>query len=209
MIKYILAALILGVFLGYLNANWVTVINSLWVSDYLLNVSLVLLLFVMGAAFIIDTESISKMRRVGPKILFVPSVIVLGTLLGGVLSGFILGINVVASTAVSAGFGWYTMTGPMITQVFGAKWGALAFASNFLRELITIVTVPLMVRVDKYAPIASGGATSMDTTLSVIVKYCGRESLITAFSSGFVLSLLAPFMILAVASLGGIRFAFF
>ena len=33
MIKYILAALMLGGVAGYLDANWATVVNSVWVSD--------------------------------------------------------------------------------------------------------------------------------------------------------------------------------
>jgi uncharacterized membrane protein YbjE (DUF340 family) len=201
MIKHIIAALLLGGVAGYLNANWASIVSSVWVSDYLLNASLMLLLFVMGVAFAIDKDSFSKIRRTGLKILIVPLAIALGTILGGVASALILGINVVATAAVSAGYGWYTLTGPLVGQIFGAKWGALGFAANFLRELFTILTVSLMVRFDKYAPTASGGATAMDTTLPIIVRYCGSDALITAFSSGFVLSLIAPFTIMAIASL--------
>jgi uncharacterized membrane protein YbjE (DUF340 family) len=201
MIKYIIAALLLGGVAGYLNANWASIVSSVWVSDYLLNASLMLLLFAMGVAFAIDKDSFSKIRRTGLKILIVPLAIALGTILSGVVSALILGINVVATTAVSAGYGWYTLTGPLVGQIFGAKWGALGFAANFLRELFTILTVSLMVRVDKYAPTASGGATAMDTTLPIIVRYCGSDALITAFSSGFILSVIAPFTIMAIASL--------
>ena len=201
MIKYIIAALLLGGVAGYLNANWSSVVSSVWVSDYLLNASLMLLLFVMGVAFAMDKASFSKIRRTGLKILIVPLAIALGTILGGVASALILGINLVATAAVSAGYGWYTLAGPLVGQIFGAKWGALGFAANFLRELFTILTVSLMVRVDKYAPTASGGATAMDTTLPIILRYCGSDALITAFSSGFILSLIAPFTIMAIASL--------
>jgi uncharacterized membrane protein YbjE (DUF340 family) len=201
MIKYIIAALLLGGVAGYLNANWSSIVISVWVSDYLLNASLMLLLFVMGVAFAMDKDSFSKIRRTGLKILIVPLAIALGTILGGVASALILGINLVATAAVSAGYGWYTLTGPLVGQIFGAKWGALGFAANFLRELFTILTVSFMVRVDKYAPTASGGATAMDTTLPIIVRYCGSDALITAFSSGFILSLIAPFTIMAIASL--------
>jgi uncharacterized membrane protein YbjE (DUF340 family) len=89
----------------------------------------------------------------------------------------------------------------LLTQILGTQWGALGFAANFLRELLTIVTVSLLVRVDKYAPVAAGGATTMDTTLPVIVRYCGSDVLITAFSSGFALSMAAPFTVLVIASL--------
>ena len=201
MIKFILTALFLGALAGYLNANWTSIINNVWVSDYLLNAALMMLLFVMAAALAMDKESISKIRRTGLKILIVPLAIALGTILGGVVSALILGFNVAATTAVSAGYGWYTLTGPLVGQIFGPKWGALGFAANFLRELLTIITVSLMVKVDKYAPTASGGATAMDTTLPIIVRYCGSDTLITAFSSGFVLSLIAPFTIMAIASL--------
>ena len=201
MIKYIIAALLLGGVAGYLNANWSSIVISVWVSDYLLNASLMLLLFVMGVAFAMDKDSFSKIRRTGLKILIVPLAIALGTILGGVASALILGINLVATAAVSAGYGWYTLTGPLVGQIFGAKWGALGFAANFLRELFTILTVSFMVRVDKYAPTASGGATAMDTTLPIIVRYCGSDALITAFSSGFILSVIAPFTIMAIASL--------
>ena len=159
------------------------------------------LLFVMGMAFAMDKDSISKIRLRGLRILIVPFAIAFGTILSGVVSALVLRINLVATTAVSAGFGWYTLAGPMVSQAFGVKWGALGFAANFLRELLTIVTVSLMVKVDKYAPTASGGATAMDTTLPVIVRYCGSDTLITAFLSGFVLSVMAPFAIMAIASL--------
>jgi uncharacterized membrane protein YbjE (DUF340 family) len=199
-IKYIIAALFFGALAGYANANWTSIINSAWVSDYLLDAALIMLLFVMGAALAMDKESISKIRHTGVRILIVPLAIASGTILGGVVSALILGFNVVSTTAVSAGYGWYTLTGPLVGQIFGPKWGALGFAANFLRELLTIITVSLMVKVDKYAPTASGGATTMDTTLPIIVRYCGSDTLITAFSSGFVLSIIAPFTIMAIAS---------
>jgi uncharacterized membrane protein YbjE (DUF340 family) len=201
-IKYILAALMIGGVAGYLNNNWGNAAGGVWVSDYTLNASLLLLLFVMGLVFAMDRDSVAKMRRMGFKVLVVPLVVALGSMLAGVMSGLLLRINVVASTAVSAGYGWYTLTGPLVLQIFGAKWGALGFAANFLRELLTIVTIPLMIKFGKFAPVASGGATAMDTTLPVIVRYCGSDTLIVAFSSGFVLSMIAPFTIAAVASLG-------
>jgi uncharacterized membrane protein YbjE (DUF340 family) len=84
--------------------------------------------------------------------------------------------------------------------LFGTQLGTLGFAANFLRELLTITTIPLMVNLDKYAPIASGGATTMDTTLPVIMRYCGGDMLITAFSNGLILTLIAPFTITTIAS---------
>ncbi len=201
MIKYIVTMLTLGITAGYLNNNWVSFVAGNWVSDYFFNASLMLLLFIMGVSFSMDEESIMKMRRVGVRIVIVPFAIASGSILAGLVSGLILGINVVATMAVSAGYGWYTLAGPLVGQLFGAEWGTLGFATNFLRELLTITTISLTCKAGKSTPIAFGGATTMDTTLPVIVRYCGSEALIASFSSGFILSLIAPFTIMMIATI--------
>jgi len=200
-IRYILITLAFGMVAGYLNNNFGNLVAGNFISDYLFNFSLMLLLFVMGLTFGMDKEALAKLRKTGLKILTVPFAVALGSILGGFIGGLILGVNVFASMAVSAGYGWYTLAGPLVGQLFGAEFGALGFTVNFLRELLTITTISLTVRIDKYAPIAFGGATTMDTTLPIIVRYCGSEMLITAFASGFTLSLIAPFTIATIATL--------
>jgi len=201
MIKHIVTALVLGIVAGYMNNNFGFPSANGFMSDYLFNFSLIFLLFVMGFSFGFDKEATLKLKKAGVKILVVPFAVALGSILGGFVGGLILGINVFASMAVSAGFGWYTLAGPLVGQLFGAEFGALGFTVNFLRELLTITTISLTIKIDQYVPIAFGGATSMDTTLPVIVRYCGSEALITAFASGFTLSLIAPFTITAIAAL--------
>jgi uncharacterized membrane protein YbjE (DUF340 family) len=200
MIKHILTALAVGVVAGYLNNNLGALLAGNWISNHLFNASLILLLFVMGLSFGLDKEAMIKLRKTGYKILIIPFAVALGSIFGGLVGGLILRLDLFASMAVSAGYGWYTLTGPLVGQIFGAEWGALGFAANFLRELLTILSITLMIKLDKYAPIASGGATTMDTTLPIIVRYCGSDALITAFSSGFTLTLMAPFTIIAIAS---------
>jgi len=201
MIKFILAALAVGIAAGYVNNNLASMIAGNWITSYLFNASLYLLLFVMGLSFGIDKEAVAKLKSTGLRVLIVPFLVALGSILGGLVGGLIFRLNIFSSMAVTAGYGWYTLAGPVLVQILGGEWGALGFATNFLRELLTIVTISSMVKVDKYAPVASGGATTMDTTLPVIVRYCGSDVLITAFSSGFVLSIIAPFTVIAFASL--------
>jgi uncharacterized membrane protein YbjE (DUF340 family) len=200
-IKYVLAALTVGVAAGYVVNN--SSIGNLksFVTDYTFNVALYLLLFAMGLSFGTNREAEAKLRSTGIKVLVVPALVVLGSIMGGLVAGLIFRLDLFGSMAVTAGYGWYTLTGPLLTQLLGTEWGALGFAANFLRELLTIVTITLLAKLDKYAPIASGGATTMDTTLPIIVRYCGSEALITAFSSGFVLSLIAPLTVAAIASM--------
>ncbi len=200
MIKYILIALAIGVLVGYLNNNYVDLIPNIWVSGYLFDFSLVALLFLMGFVFAVDKSAVSNLRKAGVRILAVPFAVAVGSIVGGLIGGLVLGIDLFGSMAVSAGYGWYTLAGPLVGQLFGSNFGALGFVVNFLRELLTFVTVSVSVKLDRYAPVACGGATAMDTTLPVIVRYSGSGTLITAFSSGFILSIVAPVSITMIAS---------
>jgi len=201
MIKYILAALILGGVAGYLNNNFLTVVPNSMIAEQLFTVALIAILFVFGFSFAQDRNAMEKIRKTGFRIVAFPLLVALGSLVGGLFAGLLLQISVGGAMAVSSGFGWYTLSGPMMGQLLGPKWGTLGFTANFFRELITITTVPLMVKLDRYAPVASGGGTTMDTTLGVIVRYCGKDVLIVAFSNGLILSIIAPFATVALASL--------
>jgi len=201
MIRYILLVLVIGATMGYLNNSFERPIANSFVSEYLFDFALLLLLFLMGLAFGVNKEALIKLKKARLKVLVLPFSIALGSILGGLVSGYVLGIDAYASMAVCSGFGWYTLAGPLVGQLFGVEFGALGFVVNFLRELLTIVTISLTSKLDKHVPIAFGGATTMDTTLPVIVRYCGNEALITAFASGFTLSAIAPFAITAIATL--------
>ena len=200
---YIIAALFLGILAGYasnmMGAVWLNPIFS----DTIFNLSLFALLFLMGIIFGMDRQAVSKLKETGFKILIFPFTIVLGSITGGFIGALILGTDIFAAMGVCAGCGWYTLTGPLAGQLFGLKWGAIGFTVNFLRELITIVAASPASKIDRYAPVAMGGATAMDTTLPVIVRATSQDMLITAFTSGFIITLLAPFMITAIATLAG------
>jgi uncharacterized membrane protein YbjE (DUF340 family) len=201
MIKYILIALALGLVAGYISNNIGMMTITVIFSEHLYNLSLIVLLFFMGLLFGADKEAVANMKRTGIRILVFPFAIALGSILGGLVGGLILKLDLVASMGVCAGYGWYTLAGPLAGQLFGVEWAALGFTVNFLREMTTIITISLTSKIDKYTPIAMGGATAMDTTLPVIVRYCGQDTLIPAFSSGFTLTLMAPFTITAIATL--------
>jgi len=201
MIKWILGSLVAGCLAGYINNNFLSAFPNRLISDQLFTVALIALLFVFGFSFALDKDAVDKMRKTGVRILAFPLLVVLGSLVGGLVAGLVLQLNLTGTMAVSSGFGWYTLAGPMMGQLLGPKWGTLGFTANFLRELITITSIPLMVKLDKFAPVASGGGTTMDTTLGVIMRYCGKDTLILAFSNGLVLSLVAPFAMIGLASL--------
>ncbi|HEY3422781.1 MAG TPA: LysO family transporter, partial [Methanocellaceae archaeon] len=62
--------------------------------------------------------------------------------------------------------------------------------------------LPLVVKYfGKIVAVAPGGATSMDTTLPIIVRYAGSEVSVISFVSGVVLSVLVIFLVPAFAGL--------
>jgi len=72
----------------------------------------------------------------------------------------------------------------------------MALLSNIFREMLSIIIMPLVVRYcGKIAAVAPGGATTMDTTLPVVVKYAGSEMSVISFVSGLTLSLLVVVLV--------------
>jgi uncharacterized membrane protein YbjE (DUF340 family) len=98
--------------------------------------------------------------------------------------------------AIAAGYGWYSLSGILLTTLDSAQTGAVAFMSNIFRELMTIISVPFLAKyLNKYSAIAPAGATSMDSTLPVISRYTDPEIVIMAFFNGAVLSALVPLLV--------------
>ncbi|KAB2822749.1 MAG: lysine exporter LysO family protein [Paludibacter sp.] len=182
----------LGVFLGvgrYLPE--VVVANNF--SMYALYV---LTLFI-GIGIGADKNSWNVIKKINLRIALVPVSIVIGTLIGASsVSLFLPDLKLNEVVAVSFGFGYYSLTSLYIREISGDTLGVIALVSNILREIFTLVLTPLMVKYfGKLAGIASGGATSMDTTLSVIVKYTGKEWAMISLFSGIVLTLVVPFLV--------------
>ena len=159
--------------------------------------ALYLLMFLVGIGIGADRSSWKIIRETNIKIILVPTCVVIGSLLGVALfSAFLPQIKIREALAVGAGFGYYSLSSIFITQISGETLGVIALLSNIIREIITLLATPLFVRYfGKLAGIASGGATSMDTTLPIIAQYSGKEWAIISVFSGIVLTILVPFLI--------------
>lgn len=159
--------------------------------------SLYLLMLLIGIGIGSDIRLWQIIKNINVKIILVPLSIVVGTVLGVILSYlFIKNLTLRESLAVGCGFGYYTLSTILITKISGETLGVLALLSNVFREIITLLAAPILVKYfGNLAPIASGGATSMDVTLPVITKFAGKEYAIISIFSGAVLSILVPFLI--------------
>lgn len=155
------------------------------------------LMFLVGIGIGSDQKALRTLATFNLKIFMVPVSTIVGTLAGvSVAALFLKEIDLWQVMAVGAGFGYYSLSSVIITEMHSAELGVVALLSNVSREIITLLFAPLMVKFfGKIAPISSGGATSMDTTLPVISTVSGKEFAIIALFHGIVLTIIVPFLV--------------
>jgi uncharacterized membrane protein YbjE (DUF340 family) len=130
-----------------------------------------------------------------PQVLAIPGLVVVGSLVGGVIASFSVGEDIKTALALASGFGWFTLSGVLVSSKLGASYGAIALMTDLFRELIAIVLLYTSGTRFSRACIGASGATALDSTLPIIKQTCAPASFPIALVSGFILTLLAPFLI--------------
>lgn len=130
------------------------------------------------------------------ELLLIPVGTAVGSLAGGAMVALFCPVTWNQSLAVAAGFGWYSLSGAILTDLGDPLLGSTAFVSNIVREAIALLTIPLIGN-GRFRGVAVGlgGATSMDVTLPVIERSCGVDMVPAAIASGALLSLLVPMLV--------------
>ncbi|NMA74354.1 MAG: lysine exporter LysO family protein [Bacteroidales bacterium] len=144
-----------------------------------------------------DKEIIKKFKALDPKMAALPLMTITGTLVGcALISLFMNNRSLTDCMAVGSGFGYYSLSSVFITQYKGAEMGTIALLSNIMREISALLLAPLFVRYfGKLAPIAAGGATSLDTTLPAVAKFSGQDFLVLSMFHGAVIDISVPFLV--------------
>lgn len=188
----ILSFFVAGVLLGITGK-----VPTLFIENDFSLYALYVLMFLVGIGIGADRNSWKVIKTMKIKILFVPLGVIAGTLIGtAIVSVFIPDLKLKEVLAVGAGFGYYSLSSLFIARISGETLGVIALLSNISREILTLLITPILVQYfGKLAGIASGGATSMDTTLPIITRYSGKEWSIISVFSGVVLTLLVPFLV--------------
>jgi uncharacterized membrane protein YbjE (DUF340 family) len=153
------------------------------------------LLFFIGIQLNNSTMSL-KEALVHPETLLLPLGTVIGSLAGGILVGVLFRLSIWKTMSVAAGFGWYSLSGVIISDLGDQVLGSAAFISNILRESVALLTIPFF-GASRFPRIGIGiaGATSMDVTLPLIRKSCGIHTVPLAVSHGALLSVLVPILV--------------
>ena len=181
-----------GILIGH--ANWLGFIpTGTDAGKY----ALYLLMFLVGISIGADSKSLLTIKKQGLRLLLLPVATVLGTFAGVLLiTNLLPEVSTREGLAVGAGFGYYSLSSIIISELHSEALGVTALLSNIIREIITLLLAPLMVIFfSKLGPIAAAGATSMDTTLPIITTASGKEFAIIALAHGIILTILVPLLV--------------
>lgn len=184
-----------GVVVGY--RDWMPLMvdqASMW--------ALYLLMALVGFNIGSDVETLHALRRQHWKVVFVPVATIIGTLVGVMAISPLIGLKFTDCLAVGSGFGYYSLSSVLLSELRGVEIGAIALIVNVMRELITVVCAPLFVRwFSPLSVICSGGATTLDVTMPTIMNTCGTSFIGIAIFQGVVVDLSVPILVTIFATL--------
>ena len=160
-------------------------------------VTLCALIFLVGFMIGNDANIFKKFRRLNRLYMLLPIMTIVGTLAGCSIATLMLPHRSLSEClAVGSGMGYYSLSSVLITQSKGAALGTVALLANIVREVITLLGAPLMVKwFGPLSPISVGGATTMDTTLPIITSTCGKDFVIVSIFHGFIVDFSVPLLV--------------
>lgn len=161
------------------------------------------LMFCVGIGIGSDSEMLNSFKKVNPRLMMLPIMTIVGTLAGTAAAALLLPHrHLFDCMAIGSGFGYYSLSSIFITEYKGAELGTMALLANIMREILTLLCAPLLVRwFGKLAPITLGGATTMDTTLPIITRASGQDFVIVSIFHGFCVDFSVPFLVTFFCSL--------
>lgn len=183
---------VLGVCLGRLDLA-----PTLLMDSRVTFAALCCLLFCVGMSIGSNDNIVSEFRSLNPRLALLPVATILGSFAGSLVAWLFLQYRGVTDCmAVGSGFAYYSISSIFITQYRGAELGTVALLANIYREILTLLIAPLLAKVfGPLAPISSGGATTMDTTLPIISQTCGQQYVVVSLFHGFVVDFSVPFLV--------------
>lgn len=188
----IVASLAAGILSGYLILPEGLISNLDNISSFALN----LLMLSVGIDLGYNKEVFYSLKKMGFKILLLPLTIIAGSLIGGIASGLIFNMPLNVGLAISSGLGYYSLSGVILSKISGPEAGTIAFLSNVIREVFSILAIPFIAaKLNFLTTIAPAGATSMDSTLPIISESTDNETAVIAFINGAILTALVPILV--------------
>lgn len=80
-----------------------------------------------------------------------------------------------------------------MTEAYGVEAGIYGFMVNIFRDICTVTLMPLLKRISKGAPIASGAGGCMDSMFIPVTRAVGPELGIAGLIVGTIITIFVPF----------------
>mgnify|MGYP003267855168 CR=1 FL=1 len=162
------------------------------------NYAVYAMLAAVGMTLGFDVRAWRILRDLKGWVALVPLMIAVGTFLGGTAAWAVLDMSFRDVMAVSAGFGYYSLSSMLINQLADVSLGSMALIANMVRELVPLLFAPVIARVfGGLGPLSAAGAAS-DTCLPAIIRTSGERNAILGIFSGMVLTVAVPFFVTGI-----------
>ncbi|WP_445495936.1 lysine exporter LysO family protein [Photorhabdus sp. SF281] len=125
----------------------------------------------------------------------IPIFTIAGTVIGALIFSMLTDYSISESMLISSGYGWFSLSGPMVTSMTNPHYGSLSFMTDLFREIFSIFFLYFLGKSYPQGAIGISGAAALDSALPFIKENCTSEDIKYAIASGFVLTLLAPLFI--------------
>ena len=157
--------------------------------------SLIVVYVGIGVSIGSDLSVFRYLYLLGWRALLFTIAIIAGSLTGALVMTQLLSIPWSTGILSAIGMSYFTLTGAFMTQNFGTEAGVYGFLVNVFRDFITVLLLPLLVRLGKSAPIAGAAAGSMDILLLPVTRTIGSKLGLVAFITGTIIVLIVPFLL--------------
>lgn len=183
----VLGSMLLGLFIGsfHIFPNSLSVILS--------EMFLYILILILGIQLKLSGMTLQQ-ALINKQGSFIALIVVVASMAGGTIAAIVLALPLSEGLAMSSGFGWYSLSGILMTSAYGPVMGATSFLLEVLREMTAFIFIPLMIRQYPAFSIGYGGATTLDFTLPAIQRQGGVELVPVAMVNGFLLSIAVPLL---------------
>lgn len=198
-----LMAIFVGFFLGYVVYPWLLHALSLHPIhiDDAITYALMLLVFVVGLQLKGSGFSLAQvlLNKAG---VIISVLFILSSLMAGVFFALLhTDVAFSQALALASGFGWYSLSGIVITEAYGALWGSVALLNDLAREFFAFASIAILMKKHPHTAISIGGATSLDFTLPTIQQSGGLVVVPIAISFGFIVNIVSPILMVVFSTL--------
>ena len=160
--------------------------------DNILTVSLFFLYLSAGITLGSNKEVFTYIKRLGLRVLIMPIAIFIGCIAGGAIIAPLLDVPLNVSIISATGMGYYSLTGAFLTETYGIEAGTYGFIVNVSRDVFTVALMPLLLKISKGSPVASGAGGCMDSMLVPVTRAVGPELGMVGLISGTIITIFVP-----------------